>query len=391
MTLRSKRKPKSDARVLCVDDDEAVLSGIGIYLRRQFHFHTATSGAEALALIASEPEFDVIVSDMRMPGMNGAEFLAKVREVSPRSTRLLLTGESKLTDAIAAINDGQIFRFLTKPTPPRTLTGAIEDGARQHQLLIAEEVLLEQTLKNSIRAITDILALANPVASGRASQIAALVGDLVALSEQPLGWEIEVAAMVSQLGSVTLDSELAQRYYGGAVLNDDEQKRVRSIPETAAKLLESIPRLEGVLAILDTMTTPPNDPEEIPPGADLLVVAQDYLQQLACHRKPEQALVELRRLERHHTHGGALALLEQHLAQNGNCRRMIELPLQAVKVGMVFAEDIHLETGVLLVACGYTATTSFVERSLNMKNKLLPSLVRVYVEETEAEDEPLAV
>lgn len=389
MTLKSKRKPKSDARVLCVDDDEAVLSGIGIYLRRQFHFHSATSGAEALKMIASEPEFDVIVSDMRMPGMNGAEFLAKVREVSPRSTRLLLTGESKLTDAIAAINDGKIFRFLTKPTPPKTLTTAIEDGARHHQLLLAEEVLLEQTLKNSIRAITDILALANPVASGRASQIAALVGDLVALSDQPLGWEIEVAAMVSQLGSVTLDSDLAQRFYGGAVLNDEEQKRVRGIPDTAAKLLESIPRLEGVLAILDTMTTSPNDPEEIPPGADLLMVAEDYLHQLACQRSPEQAISDLRRLERHHAHGKALALLEQHVAANGNCRRMVELPLQAVKVGMVFAEDIHLETGVLLVACGYTATASFVERSLNMNNRLLPKLVRVYAKEVE--DESLAV
>ncbi len=130
MSLKSKRRPKSDARVLCVDDDESVLSGIGIYLRRQFHFYTAMSGAEALELIDKEEEFSVIVSDMRMPGMNGAEFLEKARTVSPRSTRLLLTGESSHKDAIAAINDGQIFRFLTKPTPPKTLMTAIEEGHR---------------------------------------------------------------------------------------------------------------------------------------------------------------------------------------------------------------------------------------------------------------------
>ncbi len=390
MTLKSKVKPKSDARVLCVDDDEAVLSGIGIYLRRQFHFYTATSGAEALELIEKEDEFSVIVSDMRMPGMNGAEFLEKVRTVSPRSTRLLLTGESNLKDAISAINDGQIFRFLTKPTPPKTLTAAIEDAHRHHQLLLAEEVLLEQTLKNSIRAITDILALANPVASGRASQIGNLVGELAALSDQTLGWEIEVAAMVSQLGSVTLDSSLAQRYYGGAVLDEEELRQIRSIPETAAKLLESIPRLEGVLAILDTITMPPNDAEEMPPGADLLVVAEDYLQQIACQRKPEQAIAELRKLSRHHGHGKALALLEQYIVDSDKSRKMVELPFQAVKVGMVFAEDIHLETGVLLVACGYTATQSFVARSLNMDTKLLPNMVRVYVD-VEVEDDAVAV
>tara|TARA_R110002095_G_scaffold76295_2_gene65171 strand:- start:247 stop:891 length:645 start_codon:yes stop_codon:yes gene_type:complete len=211
-------------------------------------------------------------------------------------------------------------------------------------------------------------------------------------SDAHLGWEVEVAAMVSQLGSVTLENALAERFYGGAVLSDDEIQRVESIPSVSAKLLGSIPRLEGVLAILNSFQNPPGDAADLPPGSDLLLVAEGFLHQLACKRTPEQAIAELRKLEKHHGHGRALALLEQNAAEAGQTRTIMEMPLKAVKVGMVFAEDIFLDTGVLLVANGYTATESFVERSLNMSSKRLPSVVQVYVPTENAEEtESIAV
>src|ERR1700712_1968104 len=101
-------------RILLVDDEPALLEGLERHLRKPFEVHTSTSAAQALELIALKGPFAVVVSDMRMPHVNGAVFLARVREIAPDTVRLLLTGHADTESAIAAVNEGQIFRFLTK-------------------------------------------------------------------------------------------------------------------------------------------------------------------------------------------------------------------------------------------------------------------------------------
>src|SRR5512141_2774337 len=103
--------------VLCVDDERIVLEGLALHLRRRFDVTMAESGAEGLDAIRGSGKFAVVLSDMRMPGMRGAEFLAQVRQLSPETVRVLLTGYADLESAIAAVNEGQIFRFLNKPCP----------------------------------------------------------------------------------------------------------------------------------------------------------------------------------------------------------------------------------------------------------------------------------
>ena len=149
-------------KVLCVDDEPQVLEGLALHLRRSYDVVTATSGAAALDVLGKDGVTAVIISDMRMPAMDGAAFLSRARQLVPDATRILLTGQSSLAAAIGAVNDGHIFRFLTKPCAPPALMAAVGDGAEQHRLVRAEKVLLEQTLHGSIKAMTDILALANP-------------------------------------------------------------------------------------------------------------------------------------------------------------------------------------------------------------------------------------
>src|SRR4030042_1805929 len=91
--------------------------------------------------------YAVIVSDLKMPGMNGIKFLSKVREMAPDSVRVMLTGFAELQTAIDAVNEGNIFRFLTKPCPPDILSRALDMGIEQYRLITAERELLEQTLK----------------------------------------------------------------------------------------------------------------------------------------------------------------------------------------------------------------------------------------------------
>ena len=105
--------------ILCVDDDANLLEGLKRQLRKQFTLETALSGEAGLVVVKEDGPFAVVVSDMRMPGMNGARFLAQVRAMAPDTVRILLTGQTDIQDAIVAVNEGHIFRFLTKPCPPR--------------------------------------------------------------------------------------------------------------------------------------------------------------------------------------------------------------------------------------------------------------------------------
>ena len=150
-------------------------------LRREFDVHTAIGPQEGLALIEATPEgFAVVISDMRMPQMNGAAFLAIVRQKWPDTVRMLLTGHSEIEAAITAVNEGQIFRFLNKPCPSDKLIEAVDAAVEQNRLIHAERVLLEQTLHGSIKALTDILSIQNPMAFGRAMRAKAHVSQLAA-------------------------------------------------------------------------------------------------------------------------------------------------------------------------------------------------------------------
>jgi len=105
-------------QVLLVDDEPAVVDGLRVALRREpFATHGATSAAEALALMERVP-IDVVLSDEEMPGTAGSELLARVRERHPDTVRVILTGRGSLTAAIRAINEGAIFKYLTKPCSP---------------------------------------------------------------------------------------------------------------------------------------------------------------------------------------------------------------------------------------------------------------------------------
>jgi DNA-binding NtrC family response regulator len=120
-------------QILFVDDDRRALDGYKRLLRSVFEVETASSGMQGLAAIQVLGPFAVVVSDMRMTGMNGAEFLARVRELAPQTVRIVLTGYRDLNRAIEAVNDGQIFRYLNKPCGKDELVSAIRLGLVRYQ------------------------------------------------------------------------------------------------------------------------------------------------------------------------------------------------------------------------------------------------------------------
>ncbi|MEI6225778.1 MAG: response regulator, partial [Deltaproteobacteria bacterium] len=139
--------PAVPPRVLCVDDEPNLLAGLANTLRRRYDVATARSGPEALELIARSKPFDVIVCDYRMPAMDGAEFLRRAREVSPGAVPVLLTGHATLEGAIAAVNEGRVFRILLKPCPPEILTGAIDEAVAQGRAPAGERKRFEEEIE----------------------------------------------------------------------------------------------------------------------------------------------------------------------------------------------------------------------------------------------------
>ena len=144
-------------KVLCVDDDMHVLNALQRNLRKQFTIDTALGGEQALALIEQQGPYAVIVADMRMPGMDGVQFLSKAQEKAPDTVRIMLTGNADQQTAIEAVNQGHVYQFLTKPCPLEMLAVALGGGAKQYEWVMAEHELLEHTLSGSVKVLTEIL------------------------------------------------------------------------------------------------------------------------------------------------------------------------------------------------------------------------------------------
>ncbi|MBI1757913.1 MAG: response regulator [Actinobacteria bacterium] len=254
-------------RVLMVDDEPRLLDAMRRSLRGRYTLETGSSGPDGLALIeqglaAGEP-FAVVVSDMMMPGMNGAEFLARARQLDGDAVQMILSGQADLTSTISAVNNGNLFRFLTKPCDNVSLTRALDDALRQHQLLLAERELIERTLSGAVEVLTELLTIASPAAGSRTNAARTLVDAVVATVPVTDTWELRLATMLGQIGCVALPGELLERYNAGWKLSPDEQELFRAHPGLARDLLRRIPRLERVA---EWVGGQPLSPADLPPA-----------------------------------------------------------------------------------------------------------------------------
>jgi len=327
---------------------------------------------------------------MRMPEMDGAAFLAKSRLAAPDATRMLLTGDADIQAAIAAVNQGQIFRFLTKPCPPDQLRLALKAAAEQYRLVTAERVLLEQTLHGSVKTLTNILAISNPMAFGRATRIKSHVSELAGAVGLEHRWQVEVAAMLSQLGSISLPEDIAEKYYKGHALNAEEKLIVGRLPRLTEELLSNIPRLEPVLEILskqDMAFHAVNGKKAIPLGARVLKIVADYDDLETSGQSVQLALDTM--LGREGCYDPEV--FDAFARLKGTCgeRQTIkEIPLQAVRLGMIFGEDVRMKNGSLLVTRGYEVTQSFIERIRNYPPGAVHEPLRIVLNNRKVEKAP---
>ena len=271
-------------KILCVDDEGNVLTGLQRTLRKQFPIDIAVGGAAGLQRLERDGPYAVVMADMQMPEMNGIEFLKKAQAAAPDTVRLMLTGNADQKTAVDAVNDGHVFRFLTKPCDPPQLTSALEAALKQYRLITAERELLENTLGGAVTVLTEILSAMDPATFQRSQRLKEYVQAFAQASSMKTVWELELAAMLSQIGRVTIPVTLLAKERAGLSLTGPERDVLNRVPEVGARLLEKIPRLENVAAIIryqqkqfDGSGSPSDSvtAEDIPIGARILKVLGD--------------------------------------------------------------------------------------------------------------------
>lgn len=366
----TRQQPSGPLRVLLVDDEPIVLNALSRYVKRRYAVATATSGPEGIAALTAGESFAVIVSDMRMPEMDGAAFLGVARRLAPDAVRILLTGESDLASAVAAVNQGEIFRFLQKPCMPELLETAIAAACERHRLIVAERVLLGETLAGSIAVLTDVLAIANPLAFSRALRLKRSAAELAAALGIEERWPIELAAQFSQLGAITLGPARLDGNTSETALSEEERASVAGV---ADQLIRHIPRLEPVQEILalhgirfDGRGRRAGLPcgDALPIGSRILRVAVDYDVLIGAGNTPSESVSIM--FGRTGVHDAkVLGALREIVSAGTATHDVREIRLADVRAGMIFDRDVVAANGLVLIGRGHEVSPSLLHRIRN--------------------------
>jgi response regulator RpfG family c-di-GMP phosphodiesterase len=365
-------------RILFVDDDPNLLAAFERCFRKKFAFDTATDGAEALQRVQTSGPYAVVVADMSMPNMTGIELLERIQLSSPNTIRLMLTGNADQQTAIDAVNRGAVYRFLSKPCPPDELVGAIEAALKHHEIQRIEREVLEGTVSGSVRMLTDVLGMVAPDALGRGQVLRESMHHLVAKTGHGPGWELELSALLTNIGYALVPPHILRKLSAGAELLPQERSIVRSTPHAGHDLLAGIPRFQGVAKNILYQATCfdgsgfPDDGltgERLPLGARLLKILNDR------HVLETDGVVKSRALDTMRARKGTYdpVLLEQCFGCMSEFMATAitkDQPVSALQVrhltaGDVIVSDVQTREGLCLICAGSTLTVMMIRRLLN--------------------------
>jgi CheY-like chemotaxis protein len=375
-------------RILCVDDEPRVLDGMRRTLGMNFEVKTAEGGAQALAMLTSSDRFAVTISDMRMPGMDGAAYLEQAAEKDPDMVRMLLTGQSDMQAAIRAINHGRIFRFLTKPCDADVLHRAVEDALEQHRLITAEKELLQKTVYGCIKVLTEMLALVNPVAFSRAVRVKRLVQHVAATVKLADAWQLELAVTLSHLGCVGIAPELLERSYTGKPITPAEKSLLSGVHKTAINLMVDVPRIEAVLAIIDKLGDPPPAIDTIASTtkeghrawALHIILAAERADQLSYGHPSTRLIVDALKAEKFNR--TVIEALSRAEFQSLQARKIVQMTARDLEPGMYLLEDAVSPAGMMVAKGGQEVTPTIavlLRRMAERQNLKEPLQVSVLV------------
>ncbi len=398
--------------LLLVDDEPNILSALKRLFRRNGHtIHTAESGAEGLKILQQQP-VDLIISDMRMPEMNGAEFLEQAAKINPNAVRLLLTGYSDINATIEAINKGKIYGYISKPWNETELNLTVNQALEQKALRDERDRLqkltqkqnaelkqLNATLEDKVRQRTKQLRLAHkrlkesyfasiPVFAslvrlreeGSAEGHSKRVADHARAVAEKLGLDsdqvrdIYFAGLLHDIGKITLPDDIAGKSEGE--MSFPERDRYRKHTQTAESILMTLEPLQNSAHIIAAVHEQFNGKgyprglkgEDIPLGARILAIANDYDKLLHGQLLGEKlsavdAIAWMRESPRYDPYllTEFIQVLENEGETEGSVRELRLRPEQ-LKEGMILSRNLLNSDGMLLLAKGYVLREPMLSR-----------------------------
>jgi CheY-like chemotaxis protein len=350
-------------KILLVDDEPNILDGYRRILSREFVMETALGGEQAMKLAEENGPFAVVVSDMRMPGMDGIQLLSQIKMRSPDTIRVMLTGNADMETAIHAINEGSIFRFLNKPCSREMLGKTLTAALVQYRLVTAERQLLEQTLSGCIQVLTEVLSLVNPAAFSRAERTRRYIRHIVGAMKLGNPWQYEVAAMMSQLGCVTLAPETIEAVYRGETLSANEQAQYDAHPGVAYDLLSKIPRMEPIAWMIEHQNRPVTEAGDSEAGdmrlaAEILRLTLAYEKLISKGTSRTEAAHTLGRQNRNVSPEFFQALVSLDPNAEGGEKQKCRIEL--LVPGMIVQQEVKSDQGLLLVSKGQEVTPALI-------------------------------
>ncbi|WP_075880957.1 HD domain-containing phosphohydrolase [Vreelandella massiliensis] len=438
------------ARVLIVDDEPNVLSALRRVLRGEtYRVQTASSGEEALEILADEPT-NVVVSDSKMPGMDGAELLSRVQARYPDCIRILLTGHQDLEAVTRAINDGHIYHYIAKPWNDDDLrfnlrqAVAFHESEQERQRLEAlthaqnEELkrfnselearveartselqqvasqldsaheALKRSYVTTTRVFSSLINMRLPKQHQTNSQITQVIKAFLQVHpvDEALNRDLLMAASLYNLGKLGWDDHLlglaSEKMFG------DDRDRYQKYPETAGELLMALEPLQGAAKLIrhhqerwNGSGFPDHLKEEaIPWGARLLRLCVDFIElqrglMLDRHVSRDNALMLLEKLSGR-VYDPALsrelvAFLHDHAPDMGiTDASVLALSTDKLEPGMILVRDLHSKAGHLLLNEGRELTAGLIDKLISFESTesiRYTLLVRTPDEEALVDDE----
>ena len=342
-------------KILCVDDEESILKGFQLNLRKDFELHLASNGVEGLEVFDRERGFALVLSDMRMPQMDGATMLSEIKKRDPEVVTVLLTGHTDFESAMSAVNEGSIFRMLSKPCPPEMLIRVLNDGLAQHDLIKSKRILLDQTLRGAVDALAQSLSTAKPLFFGRAQRVRRIANELAEMIKLEDSWRVDIASIFSQLAYISLPESVSEDVYYKKDLTSSVKEMVRKFPDDTQKLIEKIPGLEEVGEILEKLAIQhrfeTEDGSGIRKAASILRVALDfdYYEEQGHDRS---LIVQTLKSRKEEYDPEVTECLSQLLVVAEQKYRLEEILIRKLEIGMRLAQELRLSDGLLVASSG---------------------------------------
>ena len=367
--------------IMIVDDNPANLKLLEDMLQlHRYEVRSFPRGRLALAAADQEPP-DLILLDINMPEMNGYEVCQQLKS-SPRLSGIPVIFLSALTateDKVKGFRSGGV-DYISKPFQFEEVQARVQTHLKLRFAQQAEHDLLEKTLNGAVGALWELIQLTSPLLTSRSHAIRDIVQWILERLAVPDAWQYELAARLCLVGCIALPDEVFERGYAGARLSPEEDKMFRAHPESTARLISSIPRLEAVAEMIRSQQKPPAKSPVMEPttqGAHLLNIALELDRRVYKGAVYEDALAELRNLRRFDDR--MLSALQGYspIQEDFELRR---LPIREVRSGMVLEEDVFDKGGNLLILkAGTVLTETWIERLGNFARVHAAEQARVRV------------